>query len=271
VVVHAGKVSCTILVLLVTAVATIIRVFAFWAWELDNAPATTRVWLFTAMVALVAAAVLIPLGFVFDRSINALRRHIEEAPSGDHSVMFAGLSWFRPIARAFIGAVDQFQQRERTLRNQLGDLEIRHRVSEAERRHIEAVLHALRDAVVVTDAFNEIVMANQAAASLLGFELKTAIHKPIDEVIKNERLRQLIRDARDTANFSDSRHVEVPLGGSLAAGGKAPNIASEPGGVFDVTLACVENHKHEVGGVITIILDLSREREVSQMKSEFVS
>jgi two-component system phosphate regulon sensor histidine kinase PhoR len=33
----------------------------------------------------------------------------------------------------------------------------------------------------------------------------------------------------------------------------------------------VENHKHEVGGVVTILHDLTRERELSQMKSDFVS
>ncbi|HWB20492.1 MAG TPA: ATP-binding protein, partial [Phycisphaerales bacterium] len=41
--------------------------------------------------------------------------------------------------------------------------------------------------------------------------------------------------------------------------------------VFEVTLACVENHKKEVGGVVTILHDLTRERELSQMKSDFVS
>ena len=41
--------------------------------------------------------------------------------------------------------------------------------------------------------------------------------------------------------------------------------------VFDVTLACVENHKHEVAGMVTILHDLTRVREISQMKSDFVS
>jgi two-component system phosphate regulon sensor histidine kinase PhoR len=41
--------------------------------------------------------------------------------------------------------------------------------------------------------------------------------------------------------------------------------------VFDVTLSCVENHKREVGGVVSILHDLTRERELSQLKSDFVS
>src|SRR5688572_4415716 len=162
--------------------ATVVRVLSNWAWDLEaassNSPAV-RLWLFVAVVALASAALLIPIGLIFDRSIAGLRRHIEAAASTDQGLTMsprrAAANWFRPIARAFVGVVDHFQQRERALRNQLGELEIRHRVSEAERRQIEAVLHALRDAVLVTDAFNEIVMAYQAAATILGFDRKSAI------------------------------------------------------------------------------------------------
>ncbi|MCI0630721.1 MAG: cell wall metabolism sensor histidine kinase WalK [Phycisphaerales bacterium] len=263
---QAGKIASLILVLLVTAVATLLRVFALWAWELDAAPATTRVWMFAAIVGAVSATVLIPMGGILDRSITKLRKQIENAATSSQPIILDGLSWLQPISRAFIGAVDQFQQRERALRNQLGDLEIRHRVSEAERRQVEAVLHALRDAVVVTDAFNEVVMANQTAAAVLGFDLKAALHKPIDDVIHDQALRQLIRDTRDTANFTDTRHVEQAV-----SGGKPADGGTSESRVFDITLSCVENHKHEVGGVVTILHDLTREREISQMKSDFVS
>ena len=259
---HAGKVASVVLVLLVTALATVIHVYAYWAWELDNAPVLMQLWLTCAEVAAVALIVLVPTGCIFDRSINSLRRQIEKAPSTDHALGSSGISLLRPIARAMIGTVDQFHQREKALRNQLGDLEIRHRVSEAERRQVEAVLHALRDAVLVTDAFDEIVMANQAAAAVLEFDLKGAIHKPIDEAIADQQLRQFIRDARDTANFSETRHVEFTKDNGKGQEGKR---------TFDVTLACVENHKHEVGGVVAILHDLTREREISAMKSDFVS
>ena len=36
-------------------------------------------------------------------------------------------------------------------------------------------------------------------------------------------------------------------------------------------MTCVEDHKHEVAGVVTILHDLTREREISQNKSDFVS
>lgn len=169
-----------------------------------------------------------------------------------------------PIINAFISAVDQFYCREQKLRSEIRELEIRHRVSESERRQIEAVLHALRDAVIVTNAFNEIVMVNEAAAEIFGFACEDVIHQPVGKVIDDERLSRLIDDSRQVVNFSECRHVEHEIVSKR-------KDARQPGILYDVTLSCVANHKNEVAGVVTILRDLTREREISQMKSDFVS
>ncbi len=272
---QAGKISTLVLVIVITAIATVVRVLLLDARSAEDASLTMRVVEFAAIVAGVTFIVLGPVGVAVDRSIANLRRGIEDASDANAPLVTPGMKLMRPVTRAFTATVDVFKQREQALRSQLSELEIRHRVSEAERRQIEAVLHSLRDAVIVTDAFNEIVMANQAAANILGFDRKTAIHKPIDELIGDRKLSTLIRDARDTANFNDSRHVEHRIGGPATAAAAGPRAAghgeASGGTVYDVTLACVENHKHEVGGVVTILHDLTRERELSQMKSDFVS
>jgi two-component system phosphate regulon sensor histidine kinase PhoR len=181
----------------------------------------------------ILAAVIVPLGVRLDRILSTLAR-----------------------------AVDEFQRRDRAQRDQLRELEIRHHVSEADRRRTATVMHTLSDAVLVTDAFNEIEMANDAAARILGFGLEQAIHQPIDRVIGDDGVRQLITEARDTANFDSPRRVEREIRTKAGDGSS---------GVFEVALQCVENHRHEVGGVVTILHDLTREREVSQMKTDFVS
>lgn len=214
------------------------------------------------------AGVLIPTGVALDRSIRSVQHYIEGAAVTDQVAAAppgaAGPQWLLPITHAFTDAVDQFHQREQELRTEIRELEIRHRVSESERRQIEAVLHALRDAVIVTDAFNEIVMVNEAAAVIFGFTREEVIHQPIAQAINDERLCRLIDDARQTANFADCRHIEHEISSD-------PNGVSEPGVLHDVTLSCVANHKNEVAGVVTILRDLTREREISQMKSDFVS
>jgi PAS domain S-box-containing protein len=219
----------------------------------------------TAIAVIVAVAVgllVIPFGFVLDRSLRRLLQHIQVAGEPGAAKSFGGPNWLMPVSRALTSAVDQFHQREQGLRNQLREIEIRHRVSEAERRQFKAVLHALRDAVLVTDAFNEVVMANDAAAGILGFALDGATHKPVDQLITDEHLVQLIADMRENGNPNERRRVELELTGGEGEDGKPR--------VFEITLACVSNHKQEVAGVVTILHDLTRERELSQMKTDFV-
>ena len=121
--------------------------------------------------------------------------------------------------------------------------------------------------MLVTNAFNDIVVANEAAGRIFGFDHIQALHQPLEQFVDDDRLCQLIKDTSETANFAHRRHVEHDIIVDLSeagAGGREKRM-------FDVTLACVENHKHEVAGVVTILHDVTREREISQMKSDFVS
>jgi len=225
------------------------------------------VWHFAAVwcaVALAFAMLLVPCGLLLDRSITDLRGYIERAGASDHSVAYNGPRWLQPITRAFTSALDRFGQREQTLRSQLRDLEIRHHVSEAERRQVEAVLNALRDAVLVTDAFNELAMANQAAADILGFELTDALHQPIGQLVADERFCRMIADVRENGSANNCRHIEHELAAPRKNDGRESVV-------YEIVMTCVENHKHEVAGVVTILHDLTRERELAQMKTDFVS
>ncbi len=212
------------------------------------------------------AIVLFPAGFVLDRSLAKLQATIESnVESPDFSPLLSGPRWLRPLMRAVTGTVARGLQREQDLKQRLRELEIMNRVSETERRQVEAVLHSLQDGVIVTSAYNEIVMANETAARVLGFDLGESMHRAIEQVIQDHRLCQLIRETRENSSFVDRRHVEhkIELRGEEAEGQTERH--------YEVTMLCVENHKHEVGGVVTILHDLTREREISQMKSDFVS
>jgi two-component system phosphate regulon sensor histidine kinase PhoR len=255
------------LVVVVAAVGSALSLCAStfpWLTALDP---ILRLFLVFVALGLVSAALLLPLGVAVDRTVTGLRGYLEATGAADgHSATFWAPKWVRPMTGAFIGAVEQFRQRENALNNELRQVEIRHRVSEAERRQTEAVLHTLRDAVLVTNAFNDIVVANEAAGRILGFDHTQAIHQALEDFVHDERLCQLIRDTSENANFVERRQVEHEI--------RVPDEAGtgdcEPK-VFDLTLACVENHKHEVAGVVTILHDLTRVREISQMKSDFVS
>ncbi|MHC5009201.1 MAG: histidine kinase dimerization/phospho-acceptor domain-containing protein, partial [Planctomycetota bacterium] len=253
--------------LIVTAVGTALTIGASAVPSLAALHPVARVGLMVAVLGITCTALLLPIGIAVDRSITRLRSYLEASGSAEgQAPAFYSPKWVRPISGAILNAVDQFRQREHALSNELREVEIRQRVSEAERRQIEAVLHALRDAVLVTNAFGDIVVANEAAGRVLGFDHADAIHQPLEQAVSDQRLCQLIRDTLETANFAERRHVEHEV--TMAAEGGSGDTETR---VFDVTLACVENHKHEVAGMVTILHDLTRVREISQMKSDFVS
>jgi two-component system phosphate regulon sensor histidine kinase PhoR len=265
--VNTGKLASLIALLVLTVAVSLVIAVVFGGSWLDDSEFFHRFLIVAGVVGLALAACFVPAGWFFDRSIMMGVKSLESADaSGESAVQCHGPRWLTPVTRAIVGAIDRVGSREQGLRTQLRDLEIRHRVSEAERRQISAVLNALRDGVLVTDPFNEILMANNGAAEILRFELEAALHKPIQQVVRDARLAGFVNDARDIAQFSDRRHVEIEI-----PTGESDNDGKPLSRVYEVTLACIENHKHEVGGVVTILHDLTREREVSQLKTDFVS
>lgn len=216
-----------------------------------------------------AALMILPAGAAIDASAARLQEYVDSGVIGKDESAANQLTgtrnprWLRSVTRTFVAAVEQFNTRERALRNQTRDLEIRHRVFEVEHQHIKSVLNALRDGVIVTDPFNEIVMANEAAATALQFELESAVHSSIDTTIENDTVRQLIADRRESDNVHDHQVVEVEI--------QVGKGAAEHTRLYDIMLTCVENHKHEASGVVTILHDRTHERELAQRETDFVS
>jgi two-component system, OmpR family, phosphate regulon sensor histidine kinase PhoR len=141
------------------------------------------------------------------------------------------------------------------------DLSLQLRVCEAELRNSEAILNSIADAVIVTDAFNDVVLANDAAARVLGFSLSDSTRKPVEQVVRDGVLSKLIKDTRDGGESTLRRHVEhrLPRAGEQA--------------VFDVSLSCFATARsgREPAGVVTILRDITKEKAISEMKSDFVS
>ena len=227
---RAGKITSLILVLIVTAVGTALSVSATAIpWLAALSPVLRTILSFT-VIGLASTALLLPLGIAIDRNLTRLRSYIEATGSRDgQTATFAGPRWVRPITGAVIEAVEQFRQREQSLSNELREVELRRRVSEAERGQTDAVFHSLRDGVLVTDSFGDIVVANEAAGRILQFDPAEAIHKNLENFVRDQRLCQLIKDTSEAANFADRRHVEHEIA-VPAEDGKGPDKSK----VFDV-------------------------------------
>ncbi|MEQ9616942.1 MAG: ATP-binding protein [Phycisphaerales bacterium] len=206
----------------------------------------------------------VPLAFYLRKQYTQFARRIAETPERGTPLRGACTGIVAPLARAVDALVEQYMEKLEKINNRVREAEIRLSVSEAERKHYESILDGLNDAVLVTDTFNEITLANSAASKLLGFERDGALHKPIQELIRDASIASAIGELSQSGVRSKQTHFEH----TFTPGEDTP---PEEAPLFDVTLSALPDENKAVGGVVTIFRDITREKEISRMKTEFVS
>ncbi len=174
----------------------------------------------------------------------------------------------RPLNRFLSVVKDEIGR----LRSESRELQIQSRIADAEKKHTEAIVFSISDAVIVTNRFDELILANESAEKLMGFSLKHSIRKNIDHVIHDGMLVRLIRETRSggrggaqAAKHGDRKHrlIRKVVEHTIDQKGQ-PHT-------FSATLSCVMTHEGKVSGVVAVLHDVTREKEISQMKTDFVS
>ena len=176
--------------------------------------------------------------------------HIK-APSHDFASIAAGMNSVLLAAEKSVS--------EATLKNK--ELEIQLKVANAERQHAEAIIYSISDAVLVTDPFDDVVLANESAARTFEFDLAQAERAPVDQVLHDQKVIDLIREMRQSNSTSGRRIVEHTV--KSGSGGQDRT--------FKVTLSCVADRMENPAGVVAVLHDMTKEKEVAEMKNDFVS
>jgi two-component system phosphate regulon sensor histidine kinase PhoR len=138
------------------------------------------------------------------------------------------------------------------------ELEIQLKVATAERQHAEAIIYSISDAVLVTDPFDDLVLANEAASRTFGFDLNKVGRSPVDKVISEEKMIELIREMRQSD--SNARRIiehQIKSGDGIRT--------------YKITLSRVADQNDEPAGVVAVLHDMTKEKEVAEMKNDFVS
>ena len=145
------------------------------------------------------------------------------------------------------------------LDKQIKAMEIQIRLSQGQKTNTEEIIYSIRDAVVVIDEFDKLSMANEAAGNFFGFDNKDSQHKPIEELIDEEKSEfvDFLRHSRQ----GKVRHARQEM--EFACNGNPKT--------FDCIVSCVYDQREAVCGVVAVLHDITREKEISQMKNDFVS
>ena len=163
------------------------------------------------------------------------------------------------VASAAAQSIGTHHQHIESLVRHRRERELQDRINQTEYNHLEAILNAISDGVVVTDAFNEVSLANDTAARALQFELDSSLRRPLDEVTEDARLVKLIKDTRD-AGPAMRRTIEHRLGDHATYRITTTRVGSG------------DSLRNSSGaGVVTVLRDVTKDKEIAEMKSDFVS
>lgn len=124
-----------------------------------------------------------------------------------------------------------------------------------EKQETEAVIRSIAEGLVVVDSHGKVVMMNPAAERLLGVSRKDKIGKPISEGLKEEQLISLIRSSPD----KEGREIELV------------SPQDETKKVLKASSAVVENEYGQTVGMVSVLSDITKQKELDQLKSNFVA
>ena len=131
--------------------------------------------------------------------------------------------------------------------------------TEQSRDRIDGILKSVGDGLIVTDLHNRVILMNRAAEDLLEVRLSEVIDRPIDFAIEDKTLRERIKNTLDKKQEGYEFDFEIP--------GKNTDHPRTIRGRTSLIRDKAGTHT----GIITIMHDVTYEREVDRMKTEFIS
>ena len=131
--------------------------------------------------------------------------------------------------------------------------------TEQARDRIDGILKSVGDGLIVTDLYNRVILMNRAAEDLLSARLSDVIDRFIDFAIADRTLRERIKTTLDKRESGYQFDFKLP--------GDEP---SHPRIIRGRT-SLIEDKTGKHTGIITTMHDVTYEREVDRMKTEFIS
>ncbi len=174
----------------------------------------------------------------------------------DHkSVIWAVVGVFSGYSLLLFGmwrTIQRRKQAEQELQNALTK-------TEETRDRIEAILTSVADGLIFTDMDNRIILLSASAEAILERKLTEVFLQPMAEVVTDQSLREQISATQETAKKETVMELELPA------------RDQEPARFVQAKSSQVRGADGSMSGVITLLHDISRERELDRIKSEFIS
>ncbi|MBN1867023.1 PAS domain-containing protein [Candidatus Sumerlaeota bacterium] len=193
----------------------------------------------TALVALSSVWVSRPIS----RSLARLKTGAERFARGELGIPLAVPDSLE------IGALAESMNR------MAAELDDRIQTTVRQRNELEAVLAGMVEGVLAVDGEENILNLNQAAARLLDVDAAQSRRKPLQEVVRNVEIHELVRRVMDSGEPGETETV----------------FQGDRDAVIRVRVAPLRDAKKESAGVLAVMNDLTDLRHLEKVRRDFVA
>lgn len=172
-------------------------------------------------------------------------------------------SAFVDMSKELSNSYQKLEEYSKTLEEKVakrtGELEKALNDTAQARDRIDGIVKSVADGLIVTDIYNRVILMNRTAEDLLGVRLSEVIDRPIDFSIQDETLRDRVRSTLEKKTEGYVFDFELPS-----------DDPSHPR-IMRGRTSVISDREGKQTGIVTIIHDVTHEREVDRMKTEFIS
>jgi two-component system, OmpR family, sensor histidine kinase VicK len=210
------------------------------------------------LVAMAAAAIALALAWYSGRRIT---RPIQQLTATAREVRGGNLAAQAPVGGADeVGQLGEtFNEMTLSMLRLTEDLRLAAREEQQLRGRIETIIESMADGLIAVDANRDVLAFNREAQQLTGLSPDEAIGRPVSEVL----------------SVTNAKGDPVTLPIYELGQGSTPGVLLRRGGddsvPVSVTSAVLRDDAGETAGAVAVLRNMTREREIERMKSEFLS
>lgn len=157
----------------------------------------------------------------------------------------------RQLSKKYEKVIDQVQKGTEIIKKKYEKLGV-------EKKQTEAVIRSIAEGLVVVNEKGEVLLMNPAAEKLLGTRKEQKIGKSILKDLKDEQLISLVTKPQ-------GKEGKESMGMELNSG------EDETKRVLRASTAVIENEYGKTVGMVSVLSDITKQKELDRMKSDFVS
>ena len=192
-----------------------------------------------------------------DRSTQAVTRQLQamecDIQSGDLSEDVAEEAIEPDLDRSLTAARNRLQ----VLRREREELELQKRLVDNRRSQLQSILYSIPESVIVTDAADQVILANEPAQKMFDFTLETGQRRALKDCVGDKEFLHLLEETSQSSKRTVAQYSRNGQHGKRW---------------YDVILSVITDPKKDQPmGVLAILHDVTREHEAARMKTDFVS